>query len=85
MPKMPVFFFGKSFWRPLDKFIQTKMLGLGLVSENDTKIYKLTDDVQEIVKAANKIGHPKIKTNYYDGFRAQSGIEPLSDEERIIK
>ena len=85
MPKMPVFFFGKSFWKPLDKFIQTKMLNLGLVSESDTKIYKMTDDVNEIVKAANKIGHPKIKTNYYDGFRAQSGIEPLSTEEVLIK
>ena len=23
----------------------------------------------EIVAAANEIGHPKIKTNYYDGFK----------------
>lgn len=85
MPKMPVFFFGKSFWRPLTKFIETKMLPLGLVSKNDLKIYTLTDDVNEIVKAANKIGHPKIKTNYYDGFSAQSGIQPLSDDEKLIK
>ena len=26
MPKMPVFFFGKSFWRPLTKFFENKML-----------------------------------------------------------
>lgn len=77
MPKMPVFFFGKSFWRPLTKFIESKMLPLGLVSKRDTKIYKLTDDVKEIVTAANKIGHPPIKTNYYDGFSAQSGIPEL--------
>lgn len=74
MPKMPVFFFGKSFWRSLDKFFTSKMLPLGLISKQDTKIYKLTDDVNEIVKAANKIGHPPIKTNYYDGFSAQSDI-----------
>ncbi len=74
MPKMPVFFFGKSFWRPLTKFIENKMLPMGLVSKNDTKIYKLTDDVTEIVKAANKIGHPRVKTNFYDGFSAQSNI-----------
>jgi hypothetical protein len=28
----------------------------------------MTDDINDIVRAANKIGHPKIKTNYYDGF-----------------
>ncbi len=85
MPKMPVFFYGKSFWRPLEKFFLGKMLPLGLISKNDAKIYKLTDDLEEIVKAANKIGHPPIKTNYYDGFRAQSGIVPLSPEEQLIK
>lgn len=85
MPKMPVFLFGKSFWRPLDKFIQNKMLTLGLVSKSDTKIYKLTDDVMDVVKAANKIGHPQIKTNYYDGFSAQSGIRPLAESDRVIK
>ncbi len=85
MPKMPVFFFGKSFWRPLDKFFQTKMLPLGLIAKNDTNIYKLTDDVNEIVKAANKIGHPPIKTNYYDGFSAQSDIPELPEHERIVK
>lgn len=85
MPKMPVYFFGKSFWRPLDKFIESKMLPLGLVSKRDLKIYKLTDDIKEIVRAANKIGHPPIKTNYYDGFSAASGMQKLSDEEKIIK
>ncbi len=85
MPKMPVFFFGKSFWRPLDKFYRSKMLPLGLISKNDLAIYKMTDDVNEIVKAANKIGHPPIKTNYYDGFRSESGIRPLPEEDILVK
>jgi len=72
MPKMPIFLFGKSFWKPLDKFYQSKMLPLKLIHKDDLKIYKTTDDVREIVRAANKIGHPKIKTNYYDGFRKAS-------------
>lgn len=80
MPKMPVFFFGKSFWRPLTKFFENKMLPMGLISKHDTKIYKLTDDIKEIVDAANKIGHPPIKTNYYDGFSAQSGIPALPQD-----
>lgn len=68
MPKMPVFCFGKSFWRPLDRFYKTKMLPAKLISSEDAKIYKITDDIKEIVAAANRIGHPKVKTNYYDGF-----------------
>ena len=68
MPKMPVFLFGKSFWKPLDKFYSSKMPPLKLIKSNDLKIYKITDDIQEIVRSANKIGHPKVKTNYYDGF-----------------
>lgn len=85
MPKMPVFCFGKSFWKPLDKFFRTKLLDNKLVSAKDLQIYKLTDDVNEIVAAANKIGHPKIKTNYYDGFSAASNIMPLKDEDKLIK
>lgn len=75
MPKMPVFLFGKSFWRQLDKFYQNKMLPLGLLSKSDLKIYKMTDDPQEIVRAANRIGHPPIKTNYYDGFSSAEDDE----------
>ncbi|MBQ3293537.1 TIGR00730 family Rossman fold protein [Candidatus Saccharibacteria bacterium] len=70
MPKMPMFLFGKSFWRPLDRFYATKMTALRTIKPDDRKIYKLTDNVEEIVRAANKIGHPKVKSNYYDGFSA---------------
>ena len=69
MPVMPMFLVGKSFWRPLDRFFATRMSPLKTINPTDRKIYKLTDNVEEIVRAANKIGHPKIKTNYYDGFR----------------
>ena len=82
---MPVFFFGKSFWRPLDRYLGSKMLPLGLISKSDMKIYKITDDVKEIVKAANKIGHPDIKTNYYDVFSSQSGVMKLPKKDRLIK
>ena len=68
MPVMPLFLFGKSFWKPLDKFYATKMAPLKTIKPEDRKIYKITDKVEDIVAAANKIGHPKIKTNYYDGF-----------------
>ena len=69
MPKMPMFLYGKAFWRSLDRFYATKMLPMKLIGKKDQKIYKITDDITEIVRAANKIGHPKIKTNYYDDFQ----------------
>lgn len=69
MPKMPMFLYGKSYWKPLDKFFRSKFAKNGMIKLSDTKIYKLTDDVTEIVRAANKIGHPKIDENLYDHFR----------------
>lgn len=67
MPKMPVFLFGKSFWKPLDKMYQ-KMVENKLVDKPDVSLCKVTDEINDIVRAANKIGHPKISENYYDGF-----------------
>lgn len=67
MPRMPMFLIGKSYWKSFDKIIK-KMVDLKLIKAADTKIFKITDDVKEVVKAANKIGHPKISENFYDGF-----------------
>ena len=68
MPRMPFYFFGKSFWKPLDKFFQNKMVSSKLVGVRDTHIYHLTDDVRDIVRAADHMGHPKVGINYYDAF-----------------
>ena len=73
MPKMPVFLIGKGYWKNFDRIIR-KMVELGLINAKDTKIFKITDDVTEVVKAANKIGHPKISENFYDGFREASKL-----------
>ena len=73
MPKMPVFLFGKSFWRPLDKMYQ-KMYEYKLIDKNDIKLVHVTDDIEEIVRAANIVGHPKISESYYDGFREASKL-----------
>ena len=74
MPKMPVFLIGKPYWRNFDRIIK-KMLEMELIHLPDTKIFKITDDVREVVKAANKIGHPKISENFYDGFREASVLD----------
>ena len=74
MPKMPVFLIGKSYWKAFDRIIK-QMITMGLINEKDPKIFKITDDVKEVVKAANKIGHPKISENFYDGFREASALK----------
>lgn len=73
MPKMPVFLIGKSYWSNLNKMLK-KMVELKTISPSDMKILHITDDITEVVKAANKIGHPKITENYYDGFREASHV-----------
>lgn len=73
MPKMPVFLVGVDYWKNFEKVIQ-KMVDLELINEKDTKIFKVTDDVTEVVKAANKIGHPKVSENFYDGFKEASAL-----------
>ena len=74
MPTMPVFLVGEDYWKGFDKMIG-KMIALKLISAKDTGIFKITNDVNEVVKAANKIGHPKVSENFYDGFREASTID----------
>ena len=74
MPRMPVFLVGADYWKGYDKMIG-KMIVLKLISAKDMGIFKITDDVTEIVKAANKIGHPKVSENFYDGFKEASALK----------
>lgn len=74
MPKMPVFLVGMEYWKHFGKVIE-QMVKMKLVNEADTKIFRVTDDVRDIVKAANKIGHPKVAESYYDGFREASKVK----------
>ena len=73
MPKMPVFLIGKDYWRAFDRVIG-KMMLLRLINVKDAGIFTITNNVEKVVKAANKIGHPKISENFYDGFREASAI-----------
>ena len=78
MPKMPIFLIGKSFWKPLDRWFEIKMQkSLKTINAVDRKLYKITDNIDEVVKAANKIGHRSIYDNLYN-------IHPSSNS-RIYK
>ena len=74
MPRMPVFLVGEDYWKSFDRIIG-EMIGLKLISASDTKIFEITDDINKVVAAANKIGHPKIYENFYDGFREAATLE----------
>lgn len=74
MPKMPMFLIGKTYWKSFDKAIKT-MIEMKLIGEHDMDIFTITDDINEVVKAANKIGHPKISENFYDGFKEASAFK----------
>lgn len=74
MPKMPVFLIGTDYWKSFEQVIR-EMISIKVIAAADTKIFKITDDLKEVVKAANKIGHPKISENFYDGFREASKLE----------
>ena len=74
MPKMPVFLIGKTYWRRFDLII-LKMLRLKTISKNDLGIYRITNNINEVVEAANKIGNLPVSENFYDGFRQASQLE----------
>ncbi|MCL2371278.1 TIGR00730 family Rossman fold protein [Candidatus Saccharibacteria bacterium] len=69
MPKMPMFLIGKTYWRPLEKFMVTRLEANKMISKGDRSIYKITDNVMDVVRAAEKIGHQKIDENVYDNMK----------------
>ena len=70
MPKQPIFLFGKSYWKPLYKVWEKKLLAEGMIKAKDLKLVTITDNIEDIVKAANKQGHVKIDENIYDDYYA---------------
>lgn len=72
MPRQPLFLIGKKFWKPLEKFFQTRLDADGLIAKGDRAIYQITDDIMLPVKAAEKIGHHKIDENIYDNLKLKA-------------
>ncbi len=58
IPAMPIVFMGQEYWQGLLDWVHNTMLGHGYISEEDQKIYSLTDDPHEaariIIKACGK-------------------------------
>ena len=68
MPKQPIFLIGKSYWKPLYRVWEKKLLAEGMIKRKDLSLVVLTDDIKDVVKAANKQGHVKIDENIYDDY-----------------
>ncbi len=68
MPKQPIFLIGKSYWKPLYKVWEKKLLAEGMIKAKDLKLVTITDNIEDVVKAANKQGHVKIDENIYDDY-----------------
>lgn len=78
MPKMPMFLIGKSFWKPIDRWFESKLQkSFKTINPADRKIYKITDDIDEVVKAANKIGHRSIYDNLYNNHKSNSPYQHI--------
>ncbi|MGB4799922.1 MAG: TIGR00730 family Rossman fold protein [Candidatus Saccharimonadales bacterium] len=54
MPRVPLILVGKKFWKPLDRFIRSKMLKTGLISHGDQRLYVITDDIRYARKVINE-------------------------------
>lgn len=50
----PVILFDSEFWRPMMEFMQTKMLELGTVNEQEIDWITVTDDIQTVVDTIKK-------------------------------
>ncbi|MDO5481062.1 MAG: TIGR00730 family Rossman fold protein [Candidatus Saccharibacteria bacterium] len=68
MPRMPLFLYGRDFWEPLTNYFSDTFVSHKVISPEDTELYRITDDINDIVEMANRIGHAKIDENLYDNY-----------------
>lgn len=55
-PKVPVIFFGKSYWKPIVDFVSTKLRDqYKTISPGDEKYIKVVDTVEEVMKIMKKV------------------------------
>lgn len=48
MPRLPIILVGVDFWKPLVEFFENKLIETAVISPDDTKLYHLTDDLEEV-------------------------------------
>ncbi len=61
--KIPVILFGTEFWQPLDAYINAIQLEkFGVIGEEDSKLYTITDDIEEALAIARRAPTKKVGT-----------------------
>lgn len=50
MEKVPIILFNKKYWKKFDKTIRSKLLKTGKISADDTDLYTITDDPEEVMR-----------------------------------
>ena len=62
--KVPIILFGKKFWNPILKYSQNTLLKeFGTISKSDLDLFKVTDDIDEVLKIVKKA---KPRQEYYN-------------------
>lgn len=63
IPRRPVFFVGSTYWKGLDSWLRETVLSAGAIGPESISLYKVTDDMDEIVEALkrtkNEIDHKR--------------------------
>jgi uncharacterized protein (TIGR00730 family) len=64
IPPAPIFMVGSQWWQALDAYFQQSLMAMGFLNPGDLNLYKITDDVNEIVAAADQIRGPEISDSW---------------------
>ncbi len=54
MKPFPIILYGSTFWRSLSDWFSDELLSAGLIAEKDLNLFKICDDVEEVVSLVKK-------------------------------
>ncbi|MEA3347419.1 MAG: LOG family protein, partial [Pseudomonadota bacterium] len=61
----PIILYGSHFWRNLSEWIHDELVSIGLVAEKDLDLFKICDDVEEVVSLVKEC----LKENHDCDFK----------------
>jgi len=73
IPKIPVILFGSKYWNKIDAMLKEEILSRGMIDEEDMGLYKITDDMDEIISL---IKNAQVRTSLpYNGLK----VNPIDE------
>lgn len=65
--KIPIVLFGSDYWNKMETFMKEELLSRGVISEEELKLFKITDNEDEVIEIIrNAPIHNGIKFNHTD-------------------